>query len=239
MVAQQGAVGPTGAQGPQGAQGPTGPQGPTAVSANAGNTATLGTDSLIYVPGIPSGVIWEYAGSAAPTGWLFCNGAAYSRTTYAALYAALGGASSPWGQGDGSTTFNVPDKRGRVGIGAGQGTGLTNRVLGANGGEENHVLSVGELAAHNHTATQGTHSHTASDSGHNHSYNTFTTGSGVTQGPSSFFVSGGVGATTGSGTAVVSVGAASAGAITVANNGSGTAHNNMDPFLVTNFIIKT
>ena len=115
---------------------------------------------------IPAGVIWDYAGGSAPVGWLLCDGSAVSRTTYAGLYTALGGASSPWGQGDGSTTFNVPDLRGRTCIGAGQGTGLTNRALAATGGEELHALSLGELAVHNHTASQSTHTH--SDSGHYH-----------------------------------------------------------------------
>lgn len=52
-----------------------------------------------------------HAGTTPPPGWLERNGAAVSRTLYAALYAALGGAASPWGQGDGATTFNLPDAR--------------------------------------------------------------------------------------------------------------------------------
>jgi microcystin-dependent protein len=68
-----------------------------------------------------------------PSGTLFANGAAVSRSTYAALFAVIG---TVFGVGDGSTTFNVPDKRGRVSIGAGQGSGLTNRTLGAIGGDE-------------------------------------------------------------------------------------------------------
>jgi microcystin-dependent protein len=63
---------------------------------------------------IPPGGIIQFGGISAPTGWLLCFGQAVSRTTYAALYAGLGGAQSPHGQGDGSTTFNVPDYRGRV-----------------------------------------------------------------------------------------------------------------------------
>lgn len=56
----------------------------------------------------PSGVIFPYAGSTAPDGWLLCDGTAYSRTTYARLYNAI---STAYGNGDGSTTFNVPDFR--------------------------------------------------------------------------------------------------------------------------------
>lgn len=60
------------------------------------------------------GIILPYAGSAAPTGWLLCFGQAVSRTTYAGLFSAIG---TTFGVGDGSTTFNVPDLRGRVAAG--------------------------------------------------------------------------------------------------------------------------
>lgn len=65
---------------------------------------------------VPIGSVMDYAGATAPTGWLICNGAAVSRTTYSVLFALIG---STYGQGDGSTTFNVPDLRGRMSIGAG------------------------------------------------------------------------------------------------------------------------
>jgi microcystin-dependent protein len=96
---------------------------------------------------IPAGAMQMYGGSSAPDGWLLCDGSAVSRTTYAALFTAIGTA---FGVGDGSTTFNVPDVRGRAPIGVGQGSGLTNRALAASGGEETHVLTVAELASHQH-----------------------------------------------------------------------------------------
>ncbi|HJW80814.1 MAG TPA: tail fiber protein [Acidiferrobacterales bacterium] len=96
----------------------------------------------------PTGSMKMYAGAAAPTHWLLCNGAAISRTTYAALFTAIG---TTWGAGDGSTTFNLPDLRGRTPIGAGQGSGLTNRALAATGGEENHTLTIAEMPAHDHS----------------------------------------------------------------------------------------
>lgn len=79
----------------------------------------------------PVGTIEMFAGTTAPTDWLICDGAAVSRETFSALYTALGGASSPWGQGDGSTTFNLPDMRSRMPIGA-----STNYALNAKGGSE-------------------------------------------------------------------------------------------------------
>ena len=66
-----------------------------------------------------TGEIKMYGGASAPAGWLLCDGSAVSRTTYASLFAVLG---TSYGAGDGSTTFNLPDGRGRVPVGAGQAT---------------------------------------------------------------------------------------------------------------------
>jgi microcystin-dependent protein len=206
------------------------------VSADAGNLARLGSDSLIYAA-LPVGFMSLYAASATPpVGWMICNGSTVSRTTYSALFALIG---TSYGAGDGSTTFNLPDCRGRSVIGFGQGTGLTNRALGANGGEENHTLLTAELAGHNHAATQGTHTHTAS---HSHGiaqigYTYMYQGTGAAIG-NLCFANGGTTYITGTAAADANVQANSAGAITVANTGSDTAHNNMQPFVVASYIIK-
>jgi microcystin-dependent protein len=97
---------------------------------------------------IPSGVITQYGGSAAPTGWLLCDGTAVSRTTYASLFTALG---TVYGVGDGSTTFNLPDLRGRVAVG--KGTNAAVDTLGENDG----VAEANRRPQHRHTA----HAHTA------------------------------------------------------------------------------
>ncbi len=76
-----------------------------------------------------SGVIQMYAGAAAPTGWLLCDGSAVSRTTYATLFAVIG---TTYGVGDGSTTFNLPDMRGRMPVG--KGTNAAVDTLGDNEG---------------------------------------------------------------------------------------------------------
>ena len=99
------------------------------------------------VQAVPTGALFDWPATAAPTGYLLCDGSAVSRTTYAALYAALGGAASPYGQGDNSTTFNLPDFRGRVAVGKNTGTFA---ALGAKGGEETHVLLLAESPAHDH-----------------------------------------------------------------------------------------
>ena len=97
---------------------------------------------------VPVGAVALFAGAAAPIGYLFCDGAAVSRTTYAALFTAI---STLWGVGDGTTTFNVPDMRGRAPIGVGTGSGLTARSLAATGGAETHTLSTAEMPSHTHT----------------------------------------------------------------------------------------
>jgi len=82
---------------------------------------------------VPAGTMQMYAGGTAPAGWLLCDGAAVSRADHAALFGAIGTA---FGPGDGSTTFSLPDMRGRVPVGAGAGAGLTARTLGGAGGSE-------------------------------------------------------------------------------------------------------
>lgn len=120
--------------------------------------------------GQPAGSIQEFAGASVPSGWLACDGSAVSRTTYSRLYAAIG---TTWGAGNGSTTFNVPDFRGRARIGTGTGTGLTARALAASGGAETVTLTSATMPAHTHTfsgsaTSGGDHGH-ASGGDHGHS----------------------------------------------------------------------
>jgi len=109
------------------------------------------------VTGLVPGMIVPYGGSSAPTGWLLCDGSAVNRTTYSALFDIL---STAYGAGDGSTTFNLPDLRGRFPLGkAAAGTGST---LGATGGALDHVHT-----GPSHTHTIGAHSHTGPSHTHN------------------------------------------------------------------------
>ena len=106
--------------------------------------------------------------AAAAVGWLECNGAAVSRTTYSALFAAIG---TTFGPGDETTTFNLPDFRGRGLIGVGTGTGLTARTLGQQTiGAETVTLGSGEMPSHSHgvNISDSGHSHGVNDSGHTH-----------------------------------------------------------------------
>jgi microcystin-dependent protein len=100
---------------------------------------------------------------ALESGWLQCNGAAVSRTSYAALFALL---STTYGAGDGSTTFNLPDARGRAIFGIDDSASRIGTIvagtIGSSGGTETVALSLANLAAHDHggtTSTTGAHSH--------------------------------------------------------------------------------
>lgn len=102
-----------------------------------------------YSSPTPSGTILDFAGTSVPSGFLPCDGAAVSRTTYARLYAAIG---TTWGVGDGSTTFNVPNMNRRVAIGSGgSATATISNTVGSTGGEEAHQLTIPEMPAHTHT----------------------------------------------------------------------------------------
>lgn len=201
---------------------------PNVAPGTSGNVLTSnGTDwvSRASASG-PTGSVMEFAGSSAPSGWLFCDGSAVSRITYSALFGIL---NTTYGAGDGSSTFNLPDLRGRVVVGAGAGPGLTSRTLAATGGEETHLLTTGELPAHNHPGS------TAADHTHpqNVSANPGTGGPGIRADYNAD--------ATGLSVYPQGIGTGGSGAIgvTVASQGGGTAHNTMPPFLVLNRIIKT
>jgi microcystin-dependent protein len=92
------------------------------------------------------GQVILFAGNFAPRGWAFCQGQLLSIQTNTALFSILG---TTYG-GNGQTNFALPDLRGRVAVGQGQGPGLSNWVLGESTGVENVSLVVTEMPAHSH-----------------------------------------------------------------------------------------
>lgn len=177
--------------------------------------AFVGTNDLpsLIIPG----EIKMYGGATAPTGYLLCDASAISRTTYAALFAVIG---TTFGVGDGSTTFNVPDMRGRIPVGVGTGTGggaagtglptggaaLTARARGAWTGAETHTLTTAEMPAHTH---QYTYMETAVNGNDNLNIPALENSANPT------------------------------GATISSSTGGGGAHNNVQPMMCLNFIIKT
>lgn len=203
----------------------------TAAALNVGTSASQvvqldGSAKLPAVDGsqltglsaLPSGALMPFAGSAAPSGFLLCAGQAVSRTTYAALFAAI---STTFGAGDGSTTFTLPDLRGRAVFGVDNmnasaanrvtsgGSGISGTTRGASGGAETVTLTAGQMPSHNHSYNESGASNGTANNGYGGC------------GSSTFNFNAGVFST-------------STGA-----QGGGGAHNNMPPSIMLNYIIKT
>lgn len=185
---------------------------------NLGQVLSL-INGLLY-----PGMIMEYGGATAPSGWLLCDGSAVSRSLYANLFTVI---QTRYGAGDGSSTFNLPDRRGKFGIGANG-----SFALGSSGGSftsGSTALTVAQLPAHNHSST-------VNDPGHNHTVRTggnSSYGGGVNPGVDllSPFVF--QGETTGSSSTGVTVSIGNTG------NGSGHDHSVTPPYVSSNYIIKT
>ena len=154
--------------------------------------------------GIPAGVVELFAGGTAPGGFLLCNGQAVSRASYLALYAVIG---DTYGAGDGSTTFNVPDMRGRVAAGF-DATQTEFNTLGKKYGTKTHTLTKAEMPAHDHDGS----------------------GSGTSK-----LVMNGTG---GSGGANITTGGGGYILGSTDSSGGGGAHNNIQPSIALNYIIK-
>ncbi len=108
------------------------------------NTTVATTAFAVALSHVPAGAITQYGAASAPTGWLLCDGAAVSRTTYSALFAIV---ATTYGVGDGSSTFNLPDLQGNVAVGK---DGETFTDIGDTGGVEEHPLTTAEMPAHGH-----------------------------------------------------------------------------------------
>jgi microcystin-dependent protein len=197
------------------------------------------SDAAFYLQGfygnpysVPIGGVLPYTGTTAPnSNFVLPYGQAISRTTYSSYFSLV---STTFGSGDGSTTFNVPDLRGRVvagadGMGGSSAGRLTDAVagidaLGDAGGAQSHTLSTSEMPAHSHGVT---------DPGHNHGFsnNPFYGGSQTSTPASGGSVS------HPSNSQTVSITSNTTG-ISIQNNGGGGAHNNVQPTIVLNYLLR-
>lgn len=173
--------------------------GGTGVAVPASSLAYLycdGTDTFSPPAGLtaPVGTVMDFAGAVVPTGWLLCFGQAVSRTTYTSLFQVIGTA---WGAGNGSSTFNVPDCRGRFrsgldtmgGTGAGRINSVVTSALGAVGGSQFLVSHVHpNTATATTTATLGSMSASGSATVSYPDWTTAITSVGVTTGGTSILV---------------------------------------------------
>jgi microcystin-dependent protein len=195
---------------------------------------------------IPAGMIMPTAGSVEPSGWLYCYGQNLSRTTYARLFTAVG---TTYGAGDGSTTFGMPDLRGRTIAGkdnmggttasrlTAAGSGITGTTLGSAGGTETHALTIAQLATHTHI--QDSHNHGGASGsaapnlqlsdGRDIIYTNAAAGTGTF----------GTAPGTSNLRAAPHTHSISANTATNQNTGSGTAHQNTQPTIILNYLIKT
>lgn len=158
------------------------------------------------------GLVFPFAGdtSHVPDGALLCDGASYLRTNFPDLFSVIG---TTYGAADG-THFNVPDLRGRTVLGVGAGSGLSPYSLAQQVGEENHTLTVAELAAHSHT-----------DVGHTHVESIAVPAVGAAL----------VGLPIPS--AVPGVGVTGVGSASLSTDGGGSGHNTIQPSIALNYLI--
>jgi microcystin-dependent protein len=131
-----------------------------ALEAKVGVDSSAVTTSLDYKVriGNPVGEIAMWSTNTAPTGWLLCDGTPANRSTYSALHSLMAAAGYPYGAGNGSTTFGIPNLVGKFPIGR-DASDIAFDALGETGGSKVANLAAGNLPAHSHSVTDGGHAH--------------------------------------------------------------------------------
>lgn len=186
----------------------------TTLTANATTVTSLTVTTGGGIAPTGSLTMWAGAVASPPTGWLACNGANVSRTTYSALFAVVG---TTWGAGDGSTTFTLPNILNKFPVGAGD-----TYALAATGGSANAIV-----VSHTHTAN-------VTDPGHAHT-TTINYGvggeGGTVQSLTSVSNQGTVAKASSSNTTGITV--------SIDSTGSSATNANLPPYVAVGYIIKT
>jgi microcystin-dependent protein len=270
----QGNPGPTGDTGPTGATGPTGLTGVVISDDTPSSTSVIWLDSdeepdvpvpfggtsgqvLAKVDAVdyntewktllltPAGVISQFAGSTAPTGYLLCTGQSVSTTTFADLFAVIG-----YTYGGSGSSFTIPNLQGRIPVGR-DAAQTEFDVLGEAGGAKTHTLTTAQMPSHTHTTPNHSHTFSATtNSTGSHGHNFIIQNPGSVAGPNNAvlmsalnnqYTNGGqTGGTQDAGAHTHTVsGTTSNSSPTTNSTGSGGAHNNLQPYIVLNYIIKT
>jgi len=151
---------------------------------------------------VPVATILPFAGSVAPEGFMVCDGTELLASEYGDLFAAIG---ITYGVGQAAGSFKLPNLRGRAPVGAGQGDGLTDRVMGSADGAEVHQLTIDEMPVHDHAYDLRNMATGAGSNGHE-----------VHPKPAN----------------------SEPDSAQTRMTGGDQPHNNMQPFLVVNYIIK-
>ncbi|MCC8961719.1 tail fiber protein [Bradyrhizobium sp. Pear76] len=204
------------------------------------------TDGAFYLHGffgspysIPLAGCIEYWGTTAPnSSFVFPVGQAISRTTYATLFSLV---NTTYGGGDGSTTFNLPDKRGRVAAGVDNMGGVTagrlsstyfgSPQLGLAGGSDNHLLTSNEMPLHRHSVFISDPGHTHTSNAPANTVNFFQSGGGNA-------VNGGTGATINSATTGISITSGDSVANATLQAGGSLPHAIVQPTICCNYILR-
>lgn len=203
------------------------------VASGAGSvTSTMIVDG----PQVPIGAITQYAGSSAPTNWLVCDGSEQPVSTYAALDSILGttyGSRTNGSGGAGSSHFRVPNLKGRAPVGR-DSTQTEFDSLGEAGGAKSVAITKAQMPSHDHGGVTGNDSpdHTHGPAG---GISSFSGGSGTNTG---FWLQATNDSNNAEGQSYATAGASARHTHSVSSEGSGQAHDNLQPYLVVNFIIR-
>jgi microcystin-dependent protein len=213
---------------------------------------------------VPTGSVTAFAGASAPSGYLMCDGSELSRETYSSLFSIIG---TTYGTGNGTTTFNVPNLKGRMPVGLDSSQTEFNS-LGLIGGAKQHTLTSNEMPSHTHTqnehnhtattASAGSHGHSAgtdSQGLHSHSTSLYNNTGAYASGTARNALHNSIGNLNGYGsnssgshshTVFIFDSGSHSHTVTVnnttavnQNTGGGQPHNNLQPFITLNYIIKT